>query len=97
MDNHGEEEYNMGYWKDPVLKGLYVKRCKCGARPSHDRIAIGNPPQWIGCACGRTGKSSTDLQKAIDNWNNDIFPYEHWMTEEGREKRYKKEDNNGNQ
>jgi len=63
------------YWKDPELKGMYVKRCKCGARPYHDRIAIYPPPQWIGCNCGRTAEASLDKQEAIDNWNNDILSH----------------------
>jgi hypothetical protein len=59
------------YYKDPELKGIYVKRCKCGARPYIDRIAIVPTPWWIQCNCGRTGESDTDKQVAIDNWNND--------------------------
>jgi hypothetical protein len=59
-----------GYWKDPELKGIYVKRCKCGARPQHDRIAICPTPQWITCICGKTGKSALSKEEAIDNWNN---------------------------
>jgi hypothetical protein len=59
------------YWKDPELVGLYVKRCKCGARPNWDRICIASMPQWIGCRCGRTGKSAYTKQDAIDNWNKD--------------------------
>lgn len=58
------------YHKDPELKGIYVKRCKCGTRPYIDRIAIVPTPWWIKCECGRTGKSDIDKQKAIDNWNN---------------------------
>lgn len=61
------------YPKDPKLKGLYVKRCKCGARPWHDRIYIGSFPQFIACNCGRSGVSAPTLQGAIDNWNNDKF------------------------
>jgi len=64
------------YLKDPELEGIYVKRCKCGARPYHDRVAISPPPQWISCNCGRTGKSDTDKQTAIDNWNTDKLIYE---------------------
>lgn len=59
------------YEKDPELKGIYVKRCKCGARPYYDRIAIYPPPQWIRCNCGRTGESDLNKKIAIDNWNND--------------------------
>jgi len=64
------------YYKDPVLKGIYVKRCKCGARPNHDRVASAQPSHWIACSCGRTGKSSLNFQEAIDNWNNDIHVYD---------------------
>jgi hypothetical protein len=59
------------YYKDPELKGIYVKRCKCGARPYYDRISIYPTPHWIKCNCGRSGESASDKQKAIDNWNND--------------------------
>ena len=59
------------YYKDPDLKGIYVKRCKCGARPHLDRTPIHVNIWWIGCNCGRKGKSDIIKQKAIDNWNND--------------------------
>lgn len=59
------------YPKDPNLKGIYVKRCKCGARPFYDRIMIGMIPKWIKCNCGRTGKSDIDFDTAVDNWNKD--------------------------
>ena len=61
------------YYKDLDLEGIYVKRCKCGARPYLDRIAIYPTPYWIKCNCDRTGKSDLDKQKAIDNWNNDVL------------------------
>lgn len=65
-----------GYWKDPELKGIYVKRCKCGARPYYDRIAVFPKPQWIKCNyCKRTGESDFTKQGAIDNWNNDKLIY----------------------
>jgi hypothetical protein len=72
-----------GYWKDPELEGIYVKRCKCGARPYHDRCPISmTPPQWIACNCGRMGVSADNKQEAIDNWNNDILSFTKWMTDE---------------
>lgn len=61
------------YFKDPELKGIYVKRCKCGARPYYDRCFISTIPQWIACNCGRTGKSVSNKETAIFNWNNDIL------------------------
>lgn len=61
------------YPKDPELKGLYVKRCKCGARPFYDRIAVYPTPKWIKCQCGRTGKSDISKEIAINNWNNNIL------------------------
>jgi hypothetical protein len=62
------------YPKDIALEGIYVMRCKCGARPYHDRIATYPTPQWIKCnSCGRTGESDCDKQTAIDNWNNNII------------------------
>lgn len=61
------------YPKDPQLEGIYVKRCKCGARPFYDRIAIFPTPQWIKCQCGRTGKSDISKENAINNWNNNIL------------------------
>ncbi len=64
------------YWKDPALEGLYVKRCKCGERPHHDRIAIYPTPQWIACNCGKKGKSALSKQEAIDNLNNNILSFE---------------------
>ena len=65
------------YWKDPDLTGIYVKRCKCGARPYLDRIMISPIQWWIACNCGRTGNSDSNKQTAIDNWNNDILaPYD---------------------
>jgi hypothetical protein len=57
------------YHKDPELEGIYVKRCKCGARPYIDRTAIHPSPKWIACNCGRVGESSLDKQEAINNWN----------------------------
>lgn len=63
------------YPKDPELKGLYVKRCKCGARPYYDRVASGSGGKWIACNCGKTGKSALTKQEAIDNWNNDKLDY----------------------
>ena len=60
------------YYKDPDLKGVYVKRCKCGARPYLDRIPLGTfTVWWIACNCGSTGKGDKSKQTAIDNWNND--------------------------
>ena len=63
------------YYKDPMLEGIYVKRCKCGARPYYDRCPGGGITYWIGCECGRTGESDIDFNVAIDNWNNDKLTY----------------------
>jgi len=64
------------YPKDPALTGIYVKRCKCGARPYLDRIMIGSIPKWLKCdVCSKTSKSDTDKQSAIDNWNNDVVDH----------------------
>lgn len=63
------------YPKDPALKGIYAKRCKCGARPYLDRTACGQPVYWISCNCGKTSESSLDKQEAIDNWNNNKLDY----------------------
>jgi len=57
------------YTKDPVFSGIYVKRCKCGARPYYDRI-YPNFSHWVACRCGVKGKSDKNLLKAIENWNN---------------------------
>ena len=65
------------YWKDPELKGIYVKRCKCGARPYHDRIAVYPTPQWIACNCGKVGKSALTKQEAVENWNKNKMEYEY--------------------
>ena len=63
------------YYKDPDLTGIYVKRCKCGARPDLDRCPAYITTWWIGCSCGRTGESDIDKQVAIDNWNNNKLIY----------------------
>jgi hypothetical protein len=63
------------YWKDPELKGIYVKRCKCGARPHHDRIAVYPTPQWIACNCGKVGKSGLTKEEAVENWNKGEYEY----------------------
>lgn len=55
--------------KDEELQGIYVKRCKCGARPYFDRISIPNESKLIACNCGLIGKSADTKQNAIDNWN----------------------------
>ena len=79
------------YYKDPVLAGIYVKRCKCGARPYHDRTAIGTGLHWIGYECGKTAKCDWDLQVAIDNWNNGIYEFRQWMSDESFNKHIDKE------
>ncbi len=63
------------YWKDPELKGVYVKRCKCGARPYYDRISIYGGGRWLACNCGRVGESGETKQDAINNWNKDKINY----------------------
>lgn len=63
----------MKTFKDPELKGIYVKRCKCGNRPYFDRIPIGKPLFWIACNCGRIGESGYNKQIAIDNWNKNLI------------------------
>ncbi len=60
---------------DNELKGVFVKRCKCGAIPYYDRICIFPTLHWIACNCGRTGKSSTDKNECINNWNTDKINY----------------------
>jgi len=60
------------YPKDPELEGIYVKRCKCGARPYYDRICTYPTIHFISCyCCDRMAVGDSDKQKAIDNWNND--------------------------
>ena len=67
------------YPKDEQLTGIYVKRCKCGARPYMDRVMSGGTPKWIKCGnCGRTSDSDCDKQTAIDNWNQDKIT-EEWQ------------------
>ena len=63
------------YPKDEKLTGIYVKRCKCGARPYSDEVAIGSRPTWIACNCGRQTKSFPTLEKAIEAWNSDDLDY----------------------
>lgn len=65
-------------YKDPELKGLYVRRCKCGKRPQYDRIdPCSDMGSWIVCVCGREGESGSDKDAAIKNWNDGKFIYLH--------------------
>ena len=61
--------------KDPDLKGIYVKRCKCGNRPHLDRDVSPPTTWWIKCNCGRWGEIDVDKQVAIANWNNNKLIY----------------------
>ena len=77
MENDKPEALRREWWfkerypKDPKFEGIYVKRCKCGARPYHDRIYGFSCSQWVSCGyCGRTGKSGT-FKEAVENWNTD--------------------------
>ena len=54
--------------KDENLKGIYVRRCKCGERPYLDRIYGYSSNYWIACNCGYRGEVGTK-EEAIDNWN----------------------------
>lgn len=63
------------YPKDEQLTGIYVKRCKCGARPYLDRCPAFITTWWIACNCGRIGKSDIDQDIAIENWNNNKLSY----------------------
>lgn len=62
--------------KDPALKGIYVRRCKCGGRPYLDRIAIVPTPWWLKCNCGAWGKSGMSKEEAIQNWNENKLEYD---------------------
>lgn len=55
--------------KDPDLKGIYVRRCKCGGRPYLDRIAIVPTPWWLKCNCGYSGESGDSPEEAAKFWN----------------------------
>lgn len=60
--------------KDTRLKGIYVRRCKCGKRPFADRCV--GYSWWIYCAdCGIQGAKSDDLEGAIENWNENDISY----------------------
>ena len=60
--------------KDIQLKGIYVRRCKCGNRTYLDRIAIIPTIYWLQCfQCCRTGKSGFSKEEAIKNWNDNLF------------------------
>lgn len=69
----------MDGYKDPELKGIYAKRCKCGARPMYDRICTSPKIHFLKCSnyptCKRWAVGDSDKQVAIDNWNNDILSY----------------------
>jgi len=60
--------------RDPLLRGVYVRRCKCGCRPYLDRVIGRN--WWIACNCGRFGIVGCDILQAIKNWNNGLIDYE---------------------
>ncbi len=53
--------------KDPELKSIYVKRCKCGLRPYYDRVS--GAGHWIACNCKKSGKVAFSKKEAIENWN----------------------------
>ena len=62
-------------YRDPELRGVYVRRCKCGKRLQFDRI---DPYAhwmgcWITCICGRTAKSGDSKESASENWNNNYI------------------------
>lgn len=59
-------------FKDPVLKGIYVRRCKCGNRPYYDRIQEEIPEYgcWIACNCKMQGEVGVSKEEAIKNWND---------------------------
>lgn len=66
----------ISYPKDKEFEGVYVKRCKCGARPYWDRIASPfTSGGWVACNCGRSGKTGLTKDEAIQNWNNDKLDY----------------------
>lgn len=68
-----------GIWRDPELRGVYVKRCKCGKRPQYDRVDPCMPSYgcWITCICGKEGLSGSSKTEAIDNWNDGKLIYGH--------------------
>lgn len=60
------------YSKDKEFEGIYVKRCKCGARPHWDRVS--SPfcsGGWVACNCRRVGLNAETKDEAIKNWNED--------------------------
>lgn len=64
-------------FKDPELKGIYVKRCKCGSRPYYDRICTSPEIHFIACNCGHITVGSSDgKQEAVNNWNNNVVNYD---------------------
>lgn len=64
-------------WKDPELKGKYVRRCKCGNRPYHDRCMAAPITYWIACNCGReTMGVSTSLDTVIEWWNKGLIKHQ---------------------
>lgn len=59
-------------YKDPLLSGFYVKRCKCGCRPYSDRTATPGGAWWLTCEnCDKESEAAATLQEAIENWNTD--------------------------
>lgn len=55
--------------KDPLLKGIYVRRCKCGDRPHLDRL-WGLGAWWLTCyKCKNTCITGDSIESAAENWN----------------------------
>ena len=70
--------------KDERLKGIYVRRCKCGERPQSDReISVWS--WWINCECGCQARSGDSLQEAVDNWNKGDFTTYHGQKDSDHE------------
>lgn len=59
--------------KDRVLSGVYVRRCRCGRRPWHDRIfgctTHTNERYWLHCCCGLKTDEYKELVDAVEAWN----------------------------
>ena len=67
--------------KDPELKGIFVRRCKCGDRPYYDRTYPGPPTRicWIACNCGQIGEGAFSKEECIENWNNNKMDITQYM------------------
>jgi hypothetical protein len=56
------------------LKIMKLKKCRCGKNPWVDRtISAWDINWWVACNCGKETKFHDTQNKAIKDWNQNIF------------------------